>query len=372
MSEKVQKQLDLAEQYIRTGYYADAHKVLRKVIDTARTNLDAWLLLGKVCGLQNAHADAEQAFLQATKIHPRSIDAFAYLGLARMQQSKTEPAIAAFKAALDIQPRLVMALANLANLLHGLGRQPEAIPYQERWLALEPHSSSAHYNAAVLYQTLHQLPAARKHYEQVLALGATGVSIYSTQLNLGVVCYGLRDFEAAIAHGRQALISKPDCAVSYYNIGNAQKEQGRHDDAIASFEHALKIDPNFADAHSNILFCMNYADGYDAQQIYTRHLEWAEQHAARYVASASHSNTSDPLRALRIGYVSADFREHPVGFFLEGVLQYHTPTHCEIFCYFNSTQADAVTEQLRAMSYEERTRNGCQETRVAETMRLSS
>lgn len=347
MSDKIQQQLALAEQYARAGAYADAQKVLRKVIANARANVAAWLLLGQVCGLQQAHADAEQAFAQASRLNPRSLDAQAYLGLACMQQGKDEQAIEAFKAALVIQPKLVMALANLVTLLHKLERQHEALPYQQRWLAAEPLSSSAHYSAAVLYQTLQQLAAAREHYQRVLALGTDGASVYSTQLNLGVVCYGLRDFDAAIAHSRQALASKPDCAVSYYNIGNAQKEQGRHDEAIASFEHALKLDPAFADAHGNILFCMNYGDGYDAQQIFARHAEWAERHAARYMDHAPHGNSREPSRPLRIGYVSADFREHPVGFFLEGVLPHHS-ANCEIYCYFNSTQEDAITARLRA------------------------
>lgn len=347
MSDKIQQQLALAEQYARAGAYADAQKVLRKVTANARANVAAWLLLGQVCGLQQAHADAEQAFAQACRLNPRSLDAQAYLGLACMQQGKDEQAIEAFKAVLVIQPQLVMALANLVTLLHKLERQHEALPYQQRWLAAEPLSSSAHYSAAVLYQTLQQLAAAREHYQRVLALGTDGASVYSTQLNLGVVCYGLRDFDAAIAHSRQALASKPDCAVSHYNIGNAQKEQGRHDEAIASFEHALKLDPAFADAHGNILFCMNYGDGYDAQQIFARHAEWAERHAARYMDHAPHGNARDPLRPLRIGYVSADFREHPVGFFLEGVLPHHS-ANCEIYCYFNSTQEDAITARLRA------------------------
>lgn len=133
MNENIQQQLALAQQYARAGAYAAAQMALRKIIDKARANAGAWLLLGQVYGLQNAHADAEQAFAQAARLDPRSPDAHAYLG---------------------------------------------------------------------------------------------------------VVCYGLRDFDAAIAHSRQALAIKPDCAVSYYNIGNAQKEQGKHDEAIASFDQA--------------------------------------------------------------------------------------------------------------------------------------
>lgn len=347
MSNKIQQQLALAEQYAHAGAYADAEKTLRKIIDKVRANVGAWLLLGQVCGMQGAHSKAEQAFAQAARLNPGLPDTHANLGLALMQQGKDEQAITAFKAALDIQPRHVMSLANMVNILHKLERQREALPYQERWLTEAPFSSSAHYMAALLHQSLHQLQAARKHYEQVLELGARDVSIYSTHLNLGVVCFELRDFEAAIAHSRQALASKPGCAVCYSNIGNAQMEQGKHVEAIASFEQALKLDPNFAGVYGNILFCMNYMDCYDAQQIFARHIEWAERYAARYIATTSHDNTREPRRTLRIGYVSADFREHPVGFFMEGVLQYHTAAACEIYCYSNSSHEDAMTARLR-------------------------
>jgi len=348
MSKKINKWLLLAEEYLRAGAYVNAQKLLCKIISKDRNNVAAWLLYGQVHGFQNAHADAEQAFSQAIRLNHRLLEAHAYLGLACMKQDKNEKAIVAFKAALAIQPQLKMALINLIILLHKLDRQHEALPYQEQWLALDPHCCRAHYSAAVLYQEIQQLQAAREHYEQVLKLGSSGVSAYSTQLNLGVVCYGLRDFEASIAHSQQALSIKPDCAVSYFNIGNAQKEQGKLDEAIDSFDEALKIDPDFVAADSNILFCMNYVRRYDLQRIYERHIEWAERHAGRYIATAtSPSNISDPKRTLRIGYVSGDFREHPVGFFLEGVLQHHSATNCEIYCYSNSSQEDAITARLR-------------------------
>lgn len=347
MTGKIQLLQAQAEKYARAGAYADAQKVLQKVVNKSSANGSAWLLLGQVFGMQNAHSDAEHAFAQAAKLNPRSLDAHAYLGLARMQQGKDEQAITAFKATLTIQPRLVMALANLVAILHKQDRQLEALPYQTRWLEEEPLNCNAHFNAAVLNQAMNQLEAARKHYEQVLALGASGVSVYSTNLNLGVVCHSMRDFEMAITHSRQALAIKPDCAVSYCNIGNAQKELGNLDEAIASYSQALKLSPAFAEAHSNILFCMNYVDRYNAQQKRASHVEWAERHATHHSVIKSHDNGRDPQRTLRIGFVSADFREHPVGYFLENIFQYHTTTNYEIYCYCNSAQDDSLTQRLR-------------------------
>lgn len=348
MNEKILKQLALAQQHARAGAYADALQILRKIIAKSRGNIDAWLLLGQVNGAMSLHQEAELAFVQATRLNPRKAEAHADLGVALMLQGKQEQAVAAFGAALVIAPRFVHALANIVTLLHDMERQREALPYLEEWLAAEPWNSNAHFNAAVLHQALDQLQPARAHYEKVLELGAGGVSVYSTHLNLGVVRHGLRNYDAAAAHYKQALAIKSDSAAAHYNLGNTLKEQGRHDEAIACFERALELDPGFTDAHSNILFCMNYGDGYDARQIYERHAEWGVRHAGRYAIAAPHNNSREPLRTLRVGYVSADFREHPVGFFMESVLRHHDTNNCEVYCYFNSTQEDAVTARLRA------------------------
>src|SRR5207249_1539325 len=59
-----------------------------------------------------------------------------------------------------------------------------------------------------------------------------------------------------------------------------------------------------------------------------------------------HSNTRDPRRRLRIGYVSGDLRAHPVGYFLAPVLEAHDPQQVEVFCYA-SGPADEWTARMR-------------------------
>jgi predicted O-linked N-acetylglucosamine transferase (SPINDLY family) len=50
---------------------------------------------------------------------------------------------------------------------------------------------------------------------------------------------------------------------------------------------------------------------------------------------------------LRIGYVSADFRHHPVGRFLLPLFQNHDHRNFEIVCYADVARPDSLTEQLR-------------------------
>ena len=44
---------------------------------------------------------------------------------------------------------------------------------------------------------------------------------------------------------------KPDYAKGYFNLGCIYYQQGKIEEAIASFQQALKIQPNDAEAHYN-------------------------------------------------------------------------------------------------------------------------
>jgi predicted O-linked N-acetylglucosamine transferase (SPINDLY family) len=61
-----------------------------------------------------------------------------------------------------------------------------------------------------------------------------------------------------------------------------------------------------------------------------------------------HSNDRSRERRLRIGYVSSDFRQHSVGYFIEPVLAHHNHDRFEIFCYSNDIKEDEVTGRLQS------------------------
>jgi len=59
-------------------------------------------------------------------------------------------------------------------------------------------------------------------------------------------------FEEAIAAFNKALLIKPDYADAHNNMGVVLKEQGKLDEAIAAYNKALLIKPDFAEAHNNM------------------------------------------------------------------------------------------------------------------------
>ena len=58
--------------------------------------------------------------------------------------------------------------------------------------------------------------------------------------------------EEAIAEYREALRLKPDYPEAHANLGNALKDQGKLDEAITECREALRLKPDYAEAHYNL------------------------------------------------------------------------------------------------------------------------
>lgn len=78
--------------------------------------------------------------------------------------------------------------------------------------------------------------------------------------------------------------------------------------------------------------------------------DWGKRFADPLTRAAQplHVKDRNPRKRLKIGYVTADFREHSVAFFMQPVLAHHNPENVEVHVYSNGS-SDAITEQLRAL-----------------------
>ncbi|MEM7407321.1 MAG: SEC-C metal-binding domain-containing protein [Pseudomonadota bacterium] len=107
----------------------------------------------------------------------------------------------------------------------------------------------------------------------------------------------------------------------------------------------------------NRLTLLNYSDAFEAGDIADAHREFGQLARARLgPATTRFSNPPDPGRRLRIGFVSADFREHSVAYFVRPLLEHVDKGQFETFGYFNQPDAgaaqpaidnDAMTAALR-------------------------
>jgi predicted O-linked N-acetylglucosamine transferase (SPINDLY family) len=322
-------------QHHQAGRLQIAEQIYRQILGTKRKEAEVQHLLGLVAFQRGEHENAVAHISQAISANAKTAVFHHNLGEAYLVLGRIREAVACYCHALELKPDFP-----------GLSQMEKALASGRRALELEPDSAHAHNNLGVAFHGSHQLHRAIACYQRALALKPDLAEI---SINLGLAYQQQGQLDEALRSFRQAVQTEPDSAETYLNLGNVFKEQTRLAEALGCYRQALSIRPDFRLAASNLLCALYFSAQHDAAAILAEHRRWNQQFA-KPLAGCLPPPTNDrlPGRRLRIGYVSPDFRNHPIGRFLLPLLQSHDHTRFEIFCYSSLDRPDAVTDQCRA------------------------
>ncbi len=150
------------------------------------------------------------------------------------------------------------------------------------------------------------------------------------------------------------------------NLGNALQSAGRLDEAIASFDRARTINPDYTAAHSNRFFAMAYMPEFNSPAILREMKAWDARNPR---PMTGHKNDRNPARKLRIGYVSPDFYRHCQSFFTIPLLSHHDHVQFEIYCYADVSSPDEITARIQNHAYVWRSTVGRSDEQIAEQIK---
>ncbi len=163
---------------------------------------------------------------------------------------------------------------------------------------------------------------------------------------LGSALIEQRAAAEAIEPLRLAARLLPRDADNLCNLANALERVGEFHEAEICYRHALTLQPEFPLAHSNLLLNMNYA----AEQSSAACLAEAQRYGevgSRAAKKFTSWHCDAATTRLRVGLVSGDFNQHPVGFFLESFLAAIDPAKIELFAYMTSNTSDDLTARIK-------------------------
>ena len=169
---------------------------------------------------------------------------------------------------------------------------------------------------------------------------------------------------------RTAISLAPDQHCWLTNLGVALFSQGRHAEAEGCYRKALAMRPDYAAGHGNLLFALNYRTDLTAEAIFAEYQNWDRRHAQHLASEAApFALDRTPGRRLRVGYVSADFRQHAVAMFAEPLLAAHDRSNVELYLYSGVVAEDATTERFRSLGDHWRNTVGLRDAKLAELIR---
>jgi predicted O-linked N-acetylglucosamine transferase (SPINDLY family) len=341
-------QSNLGEFYRRAGRLNEAIVCLERALVLRPDMAVAQGNLGNALREAGRIDEAIAALERASALEPRSSDHAGNLGLALQAAGRIDEAVVAHERSAALAPGDPVAHRNLGTALHAAGRSGAAVAAYQRALALRPGDARTYCNLGMTLQETGHNDEAIAALERAAALDATLAPVYT---NLGNALWAVGRLDEAAATLGRAIALDPRDADAHNNLGNVLKDQGRLDDAIAAFHRAEELRPGSPRAGSNRLFTLWAHPGYDAHAILGEHRAWAERHAVPLAAEIRpHANDRTPGRRLNVGYVSPDFRGHPVGHLLVSLLKHHDRRQVEVVCYSDVRAPDALTQKLRALA----------------------
>ena len=326
------------------GRFEEAVKSYNQAIQIYPDYVDAHYNLGNVLKELGLLDEAVKSYNKAIQLKPDYVDAHYNLSVALKDLKQLEKSIQSCVKAIQLKPDYAEAYNNLGATLQELGRLDEAVKSYNKATKLKPDYADAYNNLGVTLQELGRLDEAVKRYNQAIKINPDYAEAYS---NLGVVQRELGQLEEAINNYNKAIQLKPDYADAYSNLGNTLQDQGQLDEAVECYNQAIKLQPDLSMAYNNRNCALNYFSELTQTDVFQKHLEFEEQFGLKILKDKQtvRLNKSKNTR-LRVGYISADFNSHSVGYFFEPLLKHHDHYIINTYCYYNNIKEDSTTKRL--------------------------
>ena len=211
-----------------------------------------------------------------------------------------------------------------------------------------PQSAEDFIQLGVKLEESKQFSAALMAYQRALALQTDSAL---AKINIGRLLLFQRRSEEALKILEEACAQVPDFGMTYALIGQALGNLQLMQQAVTYQRRGLALNvPDEEDLVHNLLFNLNYMPDCTAEALFDAHQLFGQRYCSEfYPQDPCYDNHPNPERPLKIGYVSGDFRNHPVSQFIEPVFAHHDPAQFEIHAFYTHDPNDAITARLRSL-----------------------
>ncbi|EIC20523.1 O-linked N-acetylglucosamine transferase, SPINDLY family protein [Thiorhodovibrio frisius] len=305
------------------------------------------------------------AFEAAINLQPNFAEGYLNLGLTLKDLERYDLALAAFDRVLRLKPGFAAAHNNRGIVLKELGRLEEALTAYDTALSLRPDFAKAHNNRGFVLKDLGRYTDALAACDAALQLQPDLADAYNTR---GYVLKDMGRIAEALAACETGLELQPDLVDAHNNRGGLLQALGYQNEAIASYCEAIRIKPDYSLAHNNRLFALHYGERTPSGAIWAAACEFGDKFGKpRFFDQEPFRGKSDGR--VHIGYVSGDFHNHPVGYFLESVLKNHDHKKFSVHCYDTQGAQDDLTARLKRHAQVWRSLVGINDAGAAEQIR---
>ena len=286
--------LKKASEARRQKHFKKALRLVRRALDVAPGNREAWEDLGFTYTALGRHEEALAEYRRALEKNPKSAFLWFYSAHALITLKREKEALAAYDKVIKLvdkegkdfttdaiyeqarKQRQYLALKlkgadaalkatggndaeltteewnNKGTALMQQNKAADALKCYDQALRLDPKNDFAWFNRGTALLALKWPTEARNAFEKCILLRGDGGM--TALLNHGVACYDMGDFNASVKSYDRLLELKPSqqqAVLAWYNRGNSFQAMKRYDRAVESQDQALALNPGYENAWYN-------------------------------------------------------------------------------------------------------------------------
>ena len=266
---------------------------------------------------QNKSDRVIEVLKQDIALHKKLHTPWMLLGQAYYQNSDFINATECYNKSLSIKPDDPVTLFNFGMCAHAAGDVTTAVKLYEKSLTINEHTAEVHYLAGKARFDLKEIDKAKEHYEKALQISPNNpvINLNYIKLKASICDWSARErdrdlFISLIEKNEQLgkPVFIPMLDVNYFDISPEYHTK------------AAKI---------------------NAQHYNNRVKQYKEKLKFEF--------TTEKKEKIRIGYISPDFRNHPVGKLIYQMFGHHNRNRYEIYAYalVVSKKNDPYREQIK-------------------------
>jgi protein O-GlcNAc transferase len=330
------------------GKPLEAERLFKNALKGQPNNIAALNLLTVILVGMERHAEAEAFISKAVRLNQSSDVSYYNYGLISKRLGKPQQALEQFNKAIRLNAKAPETWNNRGTVFNDLRQYEEAIRDFDQAIALAPNYSEALCNKGKSLGFLDRHDEASAAYDKALSFKPDFAEAW---LGRGNGFYELRRYDEAFAAYDKALALKPGLAEAWLGRGNVFTELRRYDEAFAAFDKALALKPELVGVEGSRLHSKMQICNWQGFESDCNHLIESvrdnkpntdpfaflsinssvedQYNCATMWVSQRRPPANRPLwegqlykhDRIRIGYVSADFRQHPVAYLIAGVFE---------------------------------------------------
>lgn len=292
-----------------------------------------------------------------------------------LSKKKSHEAEIYYHKALKLKPEIPLAYVALLDFYIGQKEYHKGLQIGAKAIENSISHEGVYYNLGLINQKLQNFDKAIKYYNNATNINPNHSDTYN---NLGLIYHKLGDINLAEKHFQKALSINPKSSAAFNNLGTVYLKSKRLINALKCYKQCIRLAKNNYDAFNNLGQLFKVLNKYNIAVKYYKKAIQLNNKDSTFFSNYLYTLPFDPtfknlyfdevkkinnyfvknnisinpnlkVDKKKLGFVSGDFKKHPVGFFLKDTLK-ELKKNFQIYCYTNSSEVDSITEEIKSHS----------------------